>query len=154
MIGSINSSAGMPPPPRNDKPLTAEQSTLITDTLAEYDLDNLSDEDASAIVSIFNEAGIQPGKALQAALAAEGIDAKALGDQVKKTKDAAANSAQLTQDTQQLSEITAYLTELLESKYAEKGAENLTDDDKTSIYAQVLEKFGLTQRESIIKTTA
>ena len=154
MIGSISNGGGMSPPPKNDKPLTSEQSTLITDTLAEYDIDNLSDEDASAIVSIFNEAGIQPGKALQAALAAEGIDAKELGDRVKKSKDAGMGAPPVMQDTQQLSEITSYLTELLESKYAEKGAENLTDDDKTSIYAQVLEKFGLTQRESIIKTTA
>lgn len=60
--------------------LTDTQKTLIEDTLAEYDVENLSSSDAKAIVDIFAEAGIQPSAALESALSASGVDAKELGD--------------------------------------------------------------------------
>lgn len=64
----------------NGSGLTDTQKALIEDTLSEYDVENLSSSDAKEIVSIFEEAGIQPSAALESALSASGVDAKALGD--------------------------------------------------------------------------
>ena len=68
MINSINSSAAMPPPPRKEQSLTSDQQSVISDTLSEFDVDNLSETDALSIVAAFSEAGIQPGLALEKAV--------------------------------------------------------------------------------------
>lgn len=63
----------------NSSSLSSAQRTLIEDTLAEYDAENLSSSDAKAIVEIFKEAGINPSAALESAMSAEGFDAKEIG---------------------------------------------------------------------------
>lgn len=59
--------------------ISNEQKNLIETTLAEYEASNLSANDASEIVSIFSEAGIQPGKELENALKDAGFDAREIG---------------------------------------------------------------------------
>ncbi|NEX17995.1 MAG: hypothetical protein C1943_15605 [Halochromatium sp.] len=60
--------------------LSEEQQQTIKDTLASFDVDSLSVSDATAIVETFNEAGIRPGAALEAALEESGFDAQTVGD--------------------------------------------------------------------------
>ncbi|MCI2285816.1 hypothetical protein L3081_23590 [Colwellia sp. MSW7] len=47
-----------------------------------------------------------------------------------------------------------YLTELMEEKFAAKTNNELSDEDKQSILAQVFEKFNVEEGDSIINTTA
>lgn len=60
--------------------LSDEQKQLISDTLAEYDIDELTEEDAQSIISIFQESGIQPGKDLEEAMDSAGFDARTVGE--------------------------------------------------------------------------
>lgn len=60
--------------------LTEEQMQLVSDTLEQFDVENLTAADAQSIVAIFEEAGIQPGQALQEAMAASGFDARTVGE--------------------------------------------------------------------------
>jgi len=60
--------------------LTSDQKQLISDTLSEFDVNNLSNEDALSIVSTFADAGIQPGRELAETMEAAGFDARAVGD--------------------------------------------------------------------------
>ena len=82
MIDSISSGMRPMPPQQNRSTasLTDDQKQLISDTLAQYDAGNLTKVDAQSIVKIFNEAGIQPGKALAEAMAANGFNAREVGD--------------------------------------------------------------------------
>jgi hypothetical protein len=59
--------------------LTDSQLETIGSVLSQYDSENLSEADAQAIVESFQAAGIQPGKALEEAMSAEGFDAKEVG---------------------------------------------------------------------------
>jgi len=69
MINAM-SSGMMPPPPRTgtEQNLTEDQQSLITETLSQYDVENLTEADALSIVEAFSEAGIQPGLALEKAV--------------------------------------------------------------------------------------
>jgi hypothetical protein len=48
--------------------------------LSQYDASSLTSEEASEIIAAFEEAGIQPSRALGEAMKAEGFDAKEVGD--------------------------------------------------------------------------
>lgn len=90
MINSINSNfaSAMHQAPRKDnsQSLSQEQQQAIKDTLAKFDVDNLSESDAASIVEAFNQASIQPGAALEAAMAESGFDAKTVGDMAGNTQ--------------------------------------------------------------------
>ena len=76
MINNVNSGISMPPPPsRTQQNLTEEQQTFVTDTLAEFDADELSEEDALSIIDMFSQADIQPGAALEKVMSSAGFDA-------------------------------------------------------------------------------
>jgi hypothetical protein len=60
--------------------LSSSQLALIEETLAQYDAESLSAEDAKEIVEIFSEAGITPSAALESAMSASGFDAREVGD--------------------------------------------------------------------------
>jgi len=70
---------GFRPPP--NAPLSDEQKALVTETLSNYDPENLSEDDAKAIVSAFREAGIRPGKDLADAASELGFDLREIGKQ-------------------------------------------------------------------------
>lgn len=59
--------------------LSSDQKTLIEDLLSQYDAESLSKDDAKAIVEAFQEAGIEPSKALESAMSASGFDAQEVG---------------------------------------------------------------------------
>lgn len=60
--------------------LSSDQKALIEETLSQYDASSLSADDAKAIVEAFQEAGIEPSKALESAMSTSGFDAKEIGD--------------------------------------------------------------------------
>ncbi|AZQ83076.1 hypothetical protein EKO29_02765 [Colwellia sp. Arc7-635] len=156
MINNVNSGMSMPPPPpRSEQSLTAEQQTFITDTLAEFNADELSEEDALGIIEMFSEANIQPGAALEKAMSSAGFDAKSIGDIA-----AASDSGRPPpppppkQSTDEISSMVDYLAELLEETLAASESETLSDEDKQAILAQVFDKFNMEPSESIINTSA
>lgn len=59
--------------------LSTTQLETVSSVLENYDSNNLSANDASSIVSVFQSAGIQPGRALESAMSAAGFDAKDIG---------------------------------------------------------------------------
>ena len=60
--------------------LTDEQSETVSDILEEYDSENLTEEDALAIASAFEEAGIEIGGGLRDAIEENGFDPEALAE--------------------------------------------------------------------------
>lgn len=80
-IGSINSNsiANVMPPSRSAGSLSADQKSAIKSALNNFDSKNLSASDAKKISSEFKKLGIQPGRALEGAMAAAGFDAKQVG---------------------------------------------------------------------------
>ncbi|NVJ97925.1 MAG: hypothetical protein HWE25_07225 [Alphaproteobacteria bacterium] len=77
-IAAVGGQGGFRPPP--PKPLSDDQKNLISETLSNYDPDNLTAEDAKAIATTFRDAGIQPGKELASAMEDAGFDAREVGE--------------------------------------------------------------------------
>lgn len=156
MIGAVGGS-GMPmPPQRTQLSLSAEQQTLIEETLAGFDLDNLSEEDAQSIIETFKDAGIQPSQALEEAMADAGGDAQEIGELAgvqgpqgnRPPPPPPPPGGGESTDTESL-EISA-LVEYLEELMEEKELSELTEEEKVELYTQVVEHFGLTAGESLI----
>jgi hypothetical protein len=155
MINSINSGASMPPPPRTEQNLTSDQQSVISDTLSEFDVDNLTEADALSIVEAFSEAGIQPGLALEKAVADAGFDAKTIGELANVSEEGnRPPPPPPKQSSDEVSSMVEYLAELLEEKLASNNSDSLSDEDKQSILAQVFEKFDIEESDSIINTSA
>jgi hypothetical protein len=157
MINAMNSGMSMPPPPsRNEQILTEDQQKLISETLSEFDAENLTEADALSIVAAFSAAGIQPGVALEKATADLGFDAKNIGDLAKVSEEGnrPPPPPPPKQSTEEITSMVDYLAELLEEKLAANNGNGLSDEDKQSILAQVLEEFELEDGDSIINTTA
>lgn len=155
MISSISSAAAMPPP-RSEKSLTQEQQTLITDTLSQFDPENLTESEAISITEAFSQAGIQPGKALGSAMSELGFDAKNIGDLagVEKTGRKPPPPPPPQQESQDLSPILDFLATLMEEKLAANDNQALSDEDKQSIINQTFEKFGMEGQSSLIDVSA
>jgi len=154
MINSVNSGMSMPPPPpKQEQNLTEEQQTLISETLSQFDADNLSQADAMSIVETISQAGIQPGSGMEAIMAELGFDAKTIGD-LAGVSEQGRMPPPPKQSSDEISSMVDYLTELMEEKFAESNSTSLSNDDKEQILSQVFEKFGIDDGESIINTTA
>lgn len=155
MINAMNSGMSMPPPPpRSEQNLTEDQQSLISETLSEFDAENLTEADALSIIEAFSQAGIQPGVALEKAASDLGFDAKSIGDLAKVSDEGSRPPPPPKQSTEEITSMVDYLAELLEEKLAASNGNGLSDEDKQSILAQVLEEFDLEDGDSIINTTA
>lgn len=157
MIDAMNSGMSMPPPPpksSTEQSLTEDQQNIISETLAEFDVDNLSESDALSIVEAFSSAGIEPGKALEEAVASSGFDAKSIGDLANVSGEGNRPPPPPRQSTEEITTMVDYLSELMEEKLAASNSSSLSDEDKESILAQIFEKFDIEDGESIINTTA
>lgn len=172
MIGSIGSSGiamQAMQSAQSSQRLSADQQTLITDTLAKYDADSLTESDAQSIIDTLSEAGIQPGRALESALADEGFDARTIGElagaeQTQSTagvqgaegpKGPPPPPPQDTEETESaestsLSSLVDYLEELM----AERSDVELSETDKQEMYSQIAERFGLNPGDSLVSMTA
>ncbi len=139
--GALSHSA----PPKQDKPLTEQQSQLVSDTLSEYSPDTLSQDDAINIVQAFSEAGITPGKALEEAMGENKFDAKAVGELAGVKGDKAGPPPPPPQ-TSITSEMLDFLSEQLD-KYENK---ELSTDNKESIMAAMQEEFSLQNSQHLL----
>lgn len=153
MINSISSGSMPMPPPRKEQNLTDEQQSLISETLSEFDVENLTESDAVSIVEAFAQAGIQPGSALEAAIADAGFDAKTIGELANESEQAQ-RPPPPKQSSEEITSMVDYLTELVEERLTENSSDALSDEDKVVILSQVFEKFGIEEANSIINTTA
>lgn len=152
-MSSINSSTLLQlAQTRAQQKLTAEQQTLISDTLAEFDAENLSEADALSIVETLSAAGIEPGAGLEAAVSDLGFDLKTIAELAGAGGDRAAPPP--PQSMEEISSMASYLTELLDEKLASSGVSELSDQERQDIYSKVLEKFGIEEGDSLIDTTA
>jgi len=154
MINSISSGMSMPPMSRTEQSLTDQQQSLITETLSQFDAENINEADAISIVEAFSEAGIQPGIALEKAMSEFGFDAKTLGELANATGRGDMPPPPPKQSTEEIGSMVDYLKQLLDEKLSTANESTLSDEDKQSILAQVFEKFDIEDRESIINTSA
>ena len=144
----------MPPPtPRSEQSLTSDQQSLISETLSEFDTDNLSQEDALNIIETFSQANIEPGAALEKALTSAGFDAKSIGE-LANVSEGSRPPPPPKQSADEITSMVDYLAEILEETLSVNNGNSLSDEDKQSILAQVFEKFDLEEGDSIINTTA
>ncbi len=140
-------------PMRTQAALTEEQESLISEILSQYDTENLSASDAASIIEAFDEAGIRPGQALEEALAAEGVDARELGDigGVGGRRPPPPPPPQGEDEegiqTLEAKSIMDYLEELLEEQ---EDISEMTEEGKQAMYNQLLDHFGLVAGESLI----
>tara|TARA_B110000438_G_C15570598_1_gene545215 strand:- start:225 stop:764 length:540 start_codon:yes stop_codon:yes gene_type:complete len=156
LINTTNLGSSMPPPPaRTEQSLTADQQSLISETLSEFDTENLSQEDALSIIETFSQANIQPGAALEKALSSAGFDAKSIGELANVSEGSRPPPPPPPkQSTEEITSMVDYLSELLEETLAANNGNSLSDEDKQSILAKVFEKFDLEESDSIINTSA
>lgn len=152
MVTSINSGMSMPPPPRTEQSLTEEQQSLISETLSQYDTDNVTEADALSIIEAFAQAGIQPSAALEKSITDLGFDAKSIGDSAKVSGNRPPPPPK--QSTEEITSMVDYLAQLMEETLAASNSNELSDEDKQSILAKVFERFDIEDGESIINTTA
>jgi hypothetical protein len=159
MIGSVNTGMSMPPPPPkggSEQSLTEEQQSIISETLSQYDVDNLTEADALSITEAFAQAGIEPGAALEQAVSNSGFDAKTLGALANVSEEGGRPPPPPPpqQSTEEITSMVDYLTELMEEKLATSNSSSLSDEDKQSRLAQVIEKVDIEDGDSIINTSA
>ncbi|WP_158968549.1 hypothetical protein [Paraglaciecola sp. L3A3] len=153
MIDSIGGGAGMPPPPPRSggqQSLTEEQTSLIEETLANYDADNLTEADAASMVEAFAEAGITPSRTFADQLAGVGFDAREIGELAKASgPEAGQRPPPPPADAASNLDLTSAV-DYLETLFEEKAE---TENDNTSITAKLAEKFGLAEGESLVNIT-
>ncbi|WP_159821974.1 hypothetical protein [Colwellia sp. 20A7] len=153
MINNIGSSMQMPQQ-RTEQSLTEEQQSILTETLSQYDAENLSESDALSIVETLSQAGISPSAAVEKSMSDLGFDAKSIGDSAKVSESGSRPPPPPKQSTEEITSMVDYLAELMEEKLAASNSNELSDEDKESILTQVFEKFDIEDGESIINTTA
>lgn len=151
MIDSIGMNTSMQKPPQKSEPLSDVQLATISETLANFDSENLTEEDAQNIVEAFKAADIKPGKALAAAMSELGFDARAVGEladiEPKGPKPSSQNS-------EQMSAMFSFLTDTISEQLKQSGNDSLSEEDIKAIYQTVYEKFGMEDNGNIINTTA
>ena len=153
MINNISSSMQMPQQ-RTEQSLTKDQQSILSETLSQYDSENLTEADALSIVESFSQAGIQPGVAMEKAMSDLGFDAKSIGDSAKISEKGSRPPPPPKQSSEEITSMVDYLAELMEEKLAASNSNELSDEDKESILSQVFEKFDIEDGDSIINTTA
>jgi len=151
MINSINSSSAIFTSQQNSQTtkLTTDQSNFVKETLAEFDANNLTAEDAQSIQAAFKEQGITPSKELADLMGELDFDAKSIGDAGRAEGQRPPPPPQNSLESVDTDEVVSYLDELL-TEYSSQ----LSDDDKESILASVQEKFGLSEGDSLLNITA
>lgn len=149
MIDSIVATSGMQKPPQKSEALSDEQLATISETLSGYDPENLTSEDAASIVEIFKSENIPPGKALEAAMADFGFDAKAVGELAGLPQ-----RSPKPENSNQMSDMLSFLKDTISTQLEQSGNETLSEEDIKAVYQTVYQKFGIDEDASLIDTTA
>lgn len=156
MSMSIHAGAAMMPPPNIQKvSLTTDQVELISDTLAEFDPDNLTEADAATIVERFNEAGIQPTRELAQAMDEAGFNARKIGDLAGiNPENSTDNSGRTGMTPQNNVSFTEEMLTALEELLDEYSNKVLTNEDKETILTTMQDKFSLSRGDSLFSIEA
>jgi hypothetical protein len=156
MVDSIGSASFRPPPPPppgsgGQSSLSEEQTSLIEETLSAYDANNLTESDAASIVDAFSEAGITPSSAFTDKLAEIGFDAREIGDLagVGPSESSRPSPPPPPSDSSSSFDLTDAV-DYLETLFDEKDE---TAVDNSNITAQLAERFGLAEGQSLINIT-
>jgi len=152
----MSSGISMPPPSKTEQNLTDSQKMLISDTLSQFDTENLTEADALSIVETLSEAGIEPGAGLGNIMSELGFDAKNIGDLASASEEGSRPPPPPPpkQSSEEITSMVDFLAELMEEKLAASNSTELSSEDKESILAQVFEKFDIEDGDSIINTSA
>ncbi|GEA13608.1 hypothetical protein [Alteromonas sp. KUL49] len=148
MIDSVSGGFRTPPPPRDgsNDTITDEQSSLIEETLSNFDAENLSAEDAASIVEAFSEAGIGPSPAFADALAEAGFDAREIGDLANVgSGNRPPPPPPQSESSVDLSSVTDYLESLSDDEIQSSTGSKLAE--------KIAQEFGLTEGQSLIDET-
>lgn len=146
-VGAASMAMPAPPRPQSGVTLTDTQNQLIGETLSQFDAKDLSATDAQSIVAAFQEAGIQPGGALAAAMQTAGFDAKTVGDMAGiqgRGPSSPPSGGGVTIGEDVLQELYA----LLDQYYTDSNSEM----DKPSLQASIQELLG--SQSNIFSATA
>lgn len=139
----------MPQQSMQNKALTSEQQQLVSETLAEFDPDSMTEADAQTIVEIFAEAGIQPGASLADTMNESGFDARTVGDMAgiqgpeegNRPPPPPPQGQGISQSLDISDELLSDLNELLNEYYSD----DISDDDKATTLSSI---------QDILKATA
>ncbi|MCF2856408.1 hypothetical protein L1286_02910 [Pseudoalteromonas sp. SMS1] len=145
MIGAISNNQNMSFG-RPENKLTSEQSDTVKTTLAQFDAQNLSEEDAKSIVETFKEAGIQPSKALAEHMSELGFDAKSVGELagVKPPRHPLKGQASSAVDLEQA-------VDFLSKSLKEQDIDSLNEEQKQALFSELKSEFGLEEGSSFVK---
>jgi len=147
-IGNGNGGA-LSGPAKQDKPLSEQQTQLVSDTLSQYDVDQLTQEDAVKIVETFKEAGITPGKTLAEAMAQFEFDAKQVGELAGVKSNEAGPPPPPPQDS-----ITSEMLDFLSEQLDKYGDGELSQENKESIMAAMQQEFNLQPNQHLLDEQA
>jgi len=151
-IGNGNGGA-LSGPAKQDKPLSEQQTQLVSDTLSQYDVDQLTQEDAVKIVETFKEAGITPGKTLAEAMAQFEFDAKQVGE-LAGVKSNEAGPPPPLQSQPQKDSITSEMLDFLSEQLDKYGDGELSQENKESIMAAMQQEFNLQPNQHLLDEQA
>ncbi len=138
----------------NQTSMTTAQKDFVTDTLSQYDADNLSDEDALSIIESFSSQGIQPSDELMSMMSDLGFDAQSIGDVGKANQGDGQMPPPPPPEGEEASGVdTSDMISYLEEQLSGFSTQ-LTSSEQQDIYAQALEAFGLSEGSSLISVRA
>lgn len=108
--------------------LSSEQKDLIDEVLSQYDTNNLTSSDASAIVEAFSQAGIEPSGALTSAMESAGFSAQEVGNLAQASQGGAkpAGGPPPPPPQEEIDSVTSLLESLLSSDEEEDDDESTT----------------------------
>lgn len=129
--------------------LTTAQSDFVKQTLAEFDAENLTAENALSIQAALKEQGIAPTKELAELMGELEFDAKSIGDDARPEDQRPPPPPKNSIEQVNTKDVVSYLDELL-AQYSSQ----LNDEDKSAILSAVQEKFALSQGDSILSVKA
>ncbi len=140
-------------PAKQDKPLSEQQTQLVADTLSQYDVDQLTQEDAISIVETFKEAGITPGKTLAETMGQLDFDAKQVGE-LAGMKGNEAGPPPSLQSQPKKDSITSEMLDFLSEQLDKYGDGELSQENKESIMAAMQQEFNLQPKQHLLDEKA
>ena len=106
--------------------LTSDQTDLISSVLSNYDSSNLTEEDAQAIVSAFEDAGITPSSELESAMEELGFSAQEVGQLAGVGPRGGGGGMPPPPSNDEVSSISSLLDSLLSTEEDEDGTSTTT----------------------------
>lgn len=143
MISSISSSSAVyantsTSSTNRSSSLTSDQTDLISSVLSNYDSNNLSQEDAQAIVSAFQDAGIKPSSELASAMENAGFSAQEVGQLAGVGPKGAGGMPPPPPSSEELSSVSSILDSLLSTDEDSSSTTSTSFDDIMEYTSRIL----------------